>query len=130
MNRAVTALCAHSGNFSHLQLFVTPYTVAHWAPLSMGFSRQEFWSGLPCPPPGDLPNPGINLDFLHCRRFFTAKPLGKADNFLAHLERHIASFVSLSTWFPDLLAGKMSMCLRLLHFDLHTWTTGAGETLG
>ena len=38
---------------------VTPWTVAHQAPLSMGFSRQEYWSGLPFPPPGDLPNPGI-----------------------------------------------------------------------
>ena len=37
---------------------VTPWTVAHQAPLSMGFSRQESWSGLPCPSPGDLPNPG------------------------------------------------------------------------
>ena len=36
-----------------------PWTVAHQAPLSMGFSRQEYWSGLPCPPPGDLPDPGI-----------------------------------------------------------------------
>ena len=42
--------------FSHVQLFVTPWTVAHQAPLSVGFSRQEHWSGLPCPPPGDLPN--------------------------------------------------------------------------
>ena len=38
---------------------VTPWTVARQAPLSMGFSRQEYWSGLPCSPPGDLPNPGI-----------------------------------------------------------------------
>ena len=38
---------------------LTPGTVAHQAPLSMGFSWQEYWSGLPCPPPGDLPNPGI-----------------------------------------------------------------------
>ena len=38
---------------------VTPWTVARQAALSMGFSRQEYWSGLPCPPPGDLPNPGI-----------------------------------------------------------------------
>ena len=38
----------------------TPWTVAHQAPLSRGFSRQEYWSGLPCPHPGDLPNPGIN----------------------------------------------------------------------
>ena len=45
--------------FSHVQLFVTLWTVAHWAPLSMGFSRQEYWSGLPCPPPGDLPDPEI-----------------------------------------------------------------------
>ena len=41
------------------QLFVTPWTVAYQAPLSMGFSRQERWSGLPCPLWGDLPNPGI-----------------------------------------------------------------------
>ena len=37
----------------------TQWTVAHQAPLSMGLSRQEYWCGLPCPPPGDLPNPGI-----------------------------------------------------------------------
>ena len=42
---------------SCVRLFVTQWTVAHQAPLSMGFSRQEDWSGLPCPPPGDLPNP-------------------------------------------------------------------------
>ena len=38
---------------------VTPWTVAHQAPLSMGFSKQEYWSGLPFPSPGDLPDPGI-----------------------------------------------------------------------
>ena len=45
--------------FSHVWLFVTLWTVACQAPLSMGFSRQEYWSGLPCPPPEDLPDPGI-----------------------------------------------------------------------
>ena len=45
--------------FSHVQLFVTLWTVALQAPLSMGLFRQEYWSGLPCPPPGDLPIPGI-----------------------------------------------------------------------
>ena len=45
--------------FSHVQLFETLWTVAHQAPLSMGFSRQEYWSELPCSPPGDLPDPGI-----------------------------------------------------------------------
>ena len=44
---------------SYVQLFVNPWTVAHQAPLSVEFSRQEYWSGLPFPPPGDPPNPGI-----------------------------------------------------------------------
>ena len=51
------AVCAWS--LSHVQLFATPWTVARQAPLSMEFSRQEYWSGLPCPPPGDLPDPGM-----------------------------------------------------------------------
>ena len=48
-------------HFISVQLFATLWTVAHQAPLSMVFSGQEYWSGLPCPPPGDLPNPGIKL---------------------------------------------------------------------
>ena len=46
-------------SLSHVRLFATPWNVAYQAPLSMGFSRQEYWSGLPFPSPGDLPNPGI-----------------------------------------------------------------------
>ena len=45
--------------FTCVYLFATLWAVAHQAPLSMGFSRQEYWSGLPCPPPGELPNAGI-----------------------------------------------------------------------
>ena len=45
--------------FNHVQLFATPWTVALQAPLSVGFSRQEYWSRLPFPPRGDLPDPGI-----------------------------------------------------------------------
>ena len=44
---------------SHFRLSVIPWIAAHQAPLSMGFSRQEYWSGLPFPPPGDLPDPGM-----------------------------------------------------------------------
>ena len=44
-------------------LFVTPWTEAHQSPPSTEFSRQEYWSGLPCPSPGDLPNPGIEPRF-------------------------------------------------------------------
>ena len=50
---------AMPSRFSRVQLFATPWTVAHQAPLSMGFFRQKYWSGLPCPPPGDLPDPGM-----------------------------------------------------------------------
>ena len=62
-------------HFSHVQLFVTLWTVSCLAPLSMELSRQEHWSGLPYPPPRDLPNPGIELMSLMspvlARRFFT-----------------------------------------------------------
>ena len=50
---------------SRVQLFATPWTVAHQAPLSMGFSRQEYWSGWPFPPPEDLPDPEIEPILLH-----------------------------------------------------------------
>ena len=50
-------VCVHT--LSCAQLFVVPWTVAHQTPLSMGFSRQEYSTGLPCPPPGDLPDPRI-----------------------------------------------------------------------
>ena len=48
-------------SLSRVQLFGTPWTVAYQAPPSMGFSRQEYWSGLPFSSPGDLPDPGIKL---------------------------------------------------------------------
>ena len=50
---------AMPSRFSHVRLFVTLWTVAHQAPLTMRFSRQEYWNGLPYPPPWDLPDPGI-----------------------------------------------------------------------
>ena len=63
--------------FSRIQLFVTPWTLARQPPLSMGFSRQEYWSGFPCPPSGDLPNPQIEPASLMsptwaCRFFTTS----------------------------------------------------------
>ena len=53
------ALGVYRQSLSRVRLFATPWTAARQAPLSMGFSRPEHWSGLPCPPPGDLPDPGI-----------------------------------------------------------------------
>ena len=61
--------------FSCVRLFETFWTVTHWAPLSLIFSRQEYWSGLPCPSPGDLPHPGTEAvsHYVSCigRQFFT-----------------------------------------------------------
>ena len=57
-------------HFSYVQLSATPWTIARQAPLSMRLSRQEYWSGLSCPPPGDLPSPESSLKplrLLHCR---------------------------------------------------------------
>ena len=68
--------------FSRVQLFMTLWTPAHQTPLSMGFSRQEYWSGLPHPPPGDLPDPGTEPASLKspalAGRFFTASATWEA----------------------------------------------------
>jgi len=57
-------VCLYVQSLSHLQLFVTLWTIFHQAPLSMEFSRKEYWSGLLSPTPGDLPNPGSNPHLL------------------------------------------------------------------
>ena len=58
------SVALHACTLSRVWLFGIPWTVAHQAPLSMAFFRQEYWSGLPCSPPGDFPNPGIQPAFL------------------------------------------------------------------
>ena len=73
--------CAGGGLVSRVQLSVTTWTVAHQAPLSMGFSRQECWNGLPFPSPGDLPDPGIEpaspMSPAFAAEFFTLVPPDK-----------------------------------------------------
>ena len=68
-------------SLSRVQLFPTPWTVAHQDLLSMGFSRQEYWRGLPFPSPGDLPDPGIEPMYPASSAlaggFFTTVPPGK-----------------------------------------------------
>ena len=70
-------------HFSHVRLFVNPWTVAYQAPLSMGFSRQGYWYGLPFPSQGDLPDPGIELASLLSPAlgggFFTTSATGKPE---------------------------------------------------
>ena len=74
-------VCVHA--LSHVHLFVTPWTAAHQASLSMEVFRQEYLSGLPCPPPGGLPNPGIEP-------MSPAAPILQADSFLLS---HYLSFL-------------------------------------
>ena len=64
-------------SLSHIQLFASPWNVAHQAPLSMGFSRQKYWSGLPFPPSGDFPYPGIKPTSLALQAESTTEPPGK-----------------------------------------------------
>ena len=67
--------CMHAQLLSYVQLFVTPWTVAHQAPLSMEFSMQKYWSGLPFPSPGGLPDPGIESRCPSLAgEFFTTEP--------------------------------------------------------
>ena len=87
--------------FSHVRLCATLWTVAFQAPLSVGFSRQEYWSGLPCPPPGDLPNPGIETMSLMS-----------------------AALAGTSSW-PLVPPGKPLLCLG--HCTCHRkWVCGQG----
>ena len=72
---------------SHVQLFATPWTVAHQAPPSMGFSRQEYWSGLSFPSPGDLPKPGIE----------PGSPTLQADYHLSHRD-YVYTHLNLLNW--------------------------------
>ena len=90
-------------------MFVTPWTVAHQAPLSMGFSRQEYWSGLPFPSPGDLPNPGIK----------SGSPALQAD-----------SLPSEPPWKPLFLVRIMFMAMRRWEGQkLGSWGVLAGPSL-
>ena len=75
----------HAELLNCVQLFVIPWIVARQAPLSMGFLRQEYWSGVPFPPPGDLPDPGIQpvspVAPELAGRIFTTEPPGKPNTF-------------------------------------------------
>ena len=68
LNRLITSNESESEVAQSCLTLITPWTIAHQGPLSMGFPRQEYWSGLPFPPPGDLLTQGLNPGLLHCRQ--------------------------------------------------------------
>ena len=88
-------------SFSPTQLFATLWNVAHMAPLSMGFSRQEHWSGLPCPLPGDLLDPGIKPSSLMSPAL--------ADGF----------FTTNVTWEIEFKTKQSKYCLTKINTHLH-----------
>ena len=89
-------------HFSHVWVFVTQWVVVCQAPLSMGFCRQEYWSGLPCPPPGDLPNSEIEPVSVRslslASKYFTtsAALIVQFSTDITHAHRHRHRHVSMN----------------------------------
>ena len=106
MSLIILKLCAQL--VSSVQPYATPWTVAHQTPLSMELSRQEYWSGLPFPPPGDLPDPGTqSASPTLVGRFFTSEPPGKPSITLATSYKwdravHALLWLVSSKWIKDL----------------------------
>ena len=97
---------------SHVRLFVTPWTVAHQAPPSMEFSRQEYWSGLLFPSPEDLPNPGIEPGLPHCGKM------------LYHLSHQGINYKSTQIYLPFLEAPHKWNHIVCNLFHLASFTGG------
>ena len=128
IRRGKTALCGFFSRacacvlsrFSHIWLFVTLWTVACQAPLSMGFSRQEYWSVLQCPPPGDLPYPGIKpaslLHLLHLQESsLWLAPLRKPN--VSHLSK-FHSHDLITSQRPHIIPSYWGLGFQLnMHFE-------------
>ena len=94
-------MCAYVQSLSHVQLFETSWTIAFQTPLSRRFSRQEYWSGLPFSPPGNLPNPGIKpMSPALAGEFFTTEPPGKPVSIYTHRDTVIKNedLLFATTW--------------------------------
>ena len=116
-NHSKSCMLSH---FSHVQLFVTLWTAACQAPLSMGFSRQEYWSGLPCPSPGDLPDPGIKPMSLMSPAlaggFFTTSATWEA-SILGHASHFICLTLGTTLCYPhQAVTLSLSSGVNLLFF--------------
>ena len=115
--------------FSGVQLCVTPWTVAHQGPLSVGISRKEYWIGLPCPPPGDLPEPGIKPGFLmspvSAGRLFTTSTTWEALELGGRMDVYLSRWVlgNLLDWFcvetPLPISVRRTHDRRALRSGLH-----------
>ena len=104
----------HAQTLSHVRLFVTLWTITHQVPLSMGFFRQEYWSGLLFPPPGDLYNPGIKPASFVCLalagKFFTTRITWEAQH------------VCMSMYLPTHM--YLNTCYKNFHVSSVTISSG------
>ena len=113
-------------SLSRVRLFVTPWTVAYQAPPPMGFSRQEYWSGLPFPSPGIFPTQGSNPGLLHCRQMLLMTNL---DSILKSRDMTLPTVVRLvkAMVFPVVMYGfeiwtiKIAEHQRIDAFELWCW---------
>ena len=135
---SLQAVCVLS-RFSPVWFFVILWTVARQAPLSMGFSRQEYWSGLPCPPPGDLPDPGIEPISLMSPalvgRFFTTSTTWKSPVQVTYKLKHNNQVASphcimqmstkVSCLFPFLM--KLAQTTFSMWLSLHIFAISPGS---
>ena len=123
---AQSLLCVVVCVLSHVWFFGTPWTVACQSPLSIEFSRQEYWSGLPCPLPGDLPDPGVEPTFLAypalAGGFLPLCHLGSPQSQLlpwkpvsSHWDCHIPG----SAWQPDAGSGLRYRIMLFVISQLH-----------
>ena len=99
-------------SLSHVRLFATPCAVAHQASLSMEFSRQEYWNGLPCPTPGDLPSPGIEARSPELQA--DSLPLSHQGGPCYTLYEYIFAILLSEKWYLTV----MTLYLTLLHLNL------------
>ena len=108
--------------FSHVQLFAIPQTVAHQAPLFIEFCRQEYWSELPCPPPGDLPNPGIEPVSLTqpalAGGFFTTSATWEAPKIVVLMLSHVQLFVT-----PWTVAHQAPLSMGIFQARILEWVS-------
>ena len=116
-------------SLSCVRLLVTPWTAAYQAPLSMGFSRRDYWSGLPCPPPGDLPDPRIEPASLTSPalvgRFFTTSTTWSTCDHFVH-EYAMKDFLSYS---PCMIQDAPFIPWQLLSSSLVYIRTLSGPTV-
>jgi len=112
---------------SSVRLFGTPWAVACQAPLSMRFSRKEYWNRLPCPPPGDLPNPGTESTFLVppalAGGFFTIEPPGKTrmQYYSAIKRNEIGPFVETRMGLETVIHRESMSEKQILYINPYMW---------